>query len=67
MENKLTRNFRIQIWFDALPDKMLLGIVSVYAETEEGAINLAKAHTDYRLTGIDNTSWEVREPQAAYC
>lgn len=66
MENKLARNFRIQIWFDAVPDKMLLGIVSVYAETEEGALSLAKAHTDYRLSGVDNVNWEVREPVAAY-
>lgn len=66
MDNKLIRNFRIQVWFEAMPDKILLGIVSVCAETEEGALNLAKAHTDYRLSGIDNVNWEVREPAAVY-
>ncbi len=62
----MTRNFRIQIWFDTVPDKILLGIVSVHAETEEGALNLARAHTDYRLSGVDNVEWQVREPVARY-
>lgn len=61
-----TQQFRIQIWFDAVPDKFLLGTVAVYAQTEEMALELAKAHTKYQLSGVDKVNWRVREPRAQY-
>ena len=64
--NEKTQKFRIQVWFDTVPDKVLLGAVSVYAETEAGALDLAKAHTQYKLSGVDEVNWQVREPVALY-
>lgn len=64
--NPKTQQFRIQIWFDAVPDKFLLGTVSVYAETEELALELAKTHTQYQVSGVDKVNWQVKEPAAQY-
>lgn len=66
METIHTKNFRIQIWFDCVPDKILLGTVSVCAEDEESANRLARSHTDYRLIGSDNLNWQVKERVALY-
>lgn len=61
-----TQQFRVQVWFDAVPDKVLLGTVSVYAETEESALQLAQTHTQYHVSGVDSANWRVREPLAKY-
>lgn len=66
MQTIHTQNFRIQIWFDCMPDKILLGTISVCAEDEESAKLLAKAHTDYRLIGPDNLNWLIKEQRAIY-
>jgi hypothetical protein len=66
MEIIHTQNFRFQIWFNAMPDKILLGIVSICAENEESARLLIKHYTDYRLVGTDNINWQIKEPMAIY-
>lgn len=60
------RKFQIQVWFETAPDKVLLGTVSVFAETEERALELAKSHTHYQVAGVDNVTWQVREAARAY-
>jgi hypothetical protein len=66
METIHTQNYRFQIWFNAVPDKILLGTVSVCSESEETAKLLVKGHTDYRLIGTDNFNWQIKERMASY-
>jgi hypothetical protein len=66
MLNDNMRKFFIEIWFDGLPNKIKLGEVSVYAETEDKALELARAHTDYQISGVDKTHWQVHESVAQY-
>ena len=66
MEPINTKNFRIQVWFDCVPDKILLGTVSVCADDEESAKRLAAAHTSFYLIGNDNFSWQIKERAAVY-
>jgi hypothetical protein len=60
------RKFQIEVWFQGLSGHALLGTIIVPADTEEKAIALAKDHTEYRVSGVDNVEWEVREPIAQY-
>lgn len=66
METIHTKNFRVQVWFNCTPDKILLGTVSVCADGEEGALLLTRAHMSYYLVGSDNLNWQVKEPAAVY-
>jgi len=66
MENIHTQNFCVQVWFNCVPDKILLGTVSVCADNEESAKRLAEAHTNYYLVGTDNFTWQVKERATIY-
>ena len=66
METIHTQNYRFQIWFNAMPDKILLGTVSVCSEDPESANRLVRAYTNYYLVATDNFNWEVKEPMALY-
>ncbi|GEM_PF-4172908 len=66
METIHTKNFRIQIWFDCVPDKILLGTVSICSEDEESAHRLVRAHTAYYIVGTDNLNWQIKEPVPLY-
>lgn len=66
METIHTKNFRVQVWFNCVPDKILLGTVSVCAEDEESALLLTRAHMSYYLVGNDNLNWQIKEPLAIY-
>ncbi len=60
------KKFQVDIWFEQLPDYVKLGAVHVYASTEAEAIELAKNHTEYEISGVDGVTWQVREPAAIY-
>ncbi len=66
MQNVFTKNFRVQIWFDAPPDKILLGTISLCAQDEESAMRLARAHTSYCQSGTDNINWTLEERGRLY-
>jgi hypothetical protein len=66
METKNARNYRVQVWYDAMPDKILLGTVSICAEDPEMALQMTKAHTKYQLIAVENIFWRVQEPAAKY-
>ena len=56
-----TQKFQIDIWFDQAPNKIKLGTVSIYADSQEKAMELARVHTEYELSGVDTTAWQVHE------
>lgn len=60
------QKFRVDIWFNELPNKIKLGSVRIYADTEDIALGLARAHTDYQVSGVDETIWQVKERQVVY-
>ena len=64
--NAQTKKFKIQIWFDSASAKVELGTAFVYANTETEALELARAHTEYKVSGVDNVDWQVRERVRAY-
>ncbi len=66
MQNKNVRKFQIEIWFSQVANKIQLGKVTIYAETEAKALELAKASTEYFVSGVDQVAWQVREPKALY-
>ena len=59
------KNFRVQIWFGPGPDSLLLGTVSVAAETAEQAIELSKNYTYYEVSGEDSLP-KIHEALAEY-
>ncbi len=60
------QKFQIDVWFEQVPNKVKLGEVNIYAETEEKALELARAHTSYHLSGVGKTKWQVQENLAMY-
>lgn len=66
MNHKRARRFQIEISFGGLRGRVMLDIVSVYAETEQEALELARAHTSYTIGGADRVAWKVREPAASH-
>ncbi len=61
-----TQKFQIDIWFNQAPNKIKLGTVNIYADSEQIALELAQAHTEYQLSGVDQTTWQVKETRAVY-
>ncbi len=66
MNTNSRQNFRIQVWYEAVPDKILLSTISVCAEDPEMALQLARAHTRYQLISVENLFWRVQESAAEY-
>jgi hypothetical protein len=61
-----TQKFKIEIWFNQAPNKIKLGSVNIYADSEKIALELAQAHTEYQLSGVDQTTWQTHEPKRLY-
>ena len=61
------QKFTVEISFRGLLGRVVLGVVAVYAETEEEALDLAHNHLQCAIIdGRDQLTIQVHEPVALY-
>lgn len=67
MNQKRTRGFQIEISFSSFRGREILGTVSVHADSEDDALELARFLTSYKISRPpDKLAWQVREHIAVY-